>query len=58
MCMLYTCLILVIVLIGLVYGFRVLKDGFQKLKDTIHDSHHLDIHSRPFLKGFNTPPPL
>ncbi|CAN1167420.1 hypothetical protein LINPERPRIM_LOCUS18651 [Linum perenne] len=57
-CMLCTCLILVIVLIGLLFGFGVFKDGFHKLKDTVHDSHHLDFHSRPFLKGFNAPPPF
>ncbi|KAL9403073.1 hypothetical protein Peur_000045 [Populus x canadensis] len=65
MCMLCTCLILVVILIGLSFGFGVFKNGFHKLKD------HLDVcdpnaigsfcggggkASRPFL-GFPAPPP-
>ncbi|CAI0448598.1 unnamed protein product [Linum tenue] len=58
MCMLCTCLILVVVLIGMLFGFGVFKDGFHKLKDTVHVSDAADFHSRPFLKGFHAPPPF
>ncbi|CAN1838021.1 hypothetical protein LINPERHAP1_LOCUS35293, partial [Linum perenne] len=47
-----TCLILVIVLNSLLFGFGVFKDGFHKLKDTVHESYHLDIlrlHCSAFL---------
>ncbi|XP_050238562.1 uncharacterized protein LOC126688040 [Mercurialis annua] len=36
MCMMCTCLILVVIAIGLVFGFGVFKNGFHKLKDSIH----------------------
>ncbi|RXH85081.1 hypothetical protein DVH24_041849 [Malus domestica] len=35
-CMLCTCLILVVVLVGLLFGFGVFKNGFHKLKDTVN----------------------
>ncbi|KAF8082397.1 hypothetical protein N665_0827s0004 [Sinapis alba] len=35
-CMLCTCLVLVVVAIGLVFGFGVFKNGFHKIHDTIH----------------------
>ncbi|CAH8348917.1 unnamed protein product [Eruca vesicaria subsp. sativa] len=41
-CMLCTCLLLVVITIGLLFGFGVFKDGFHK----IHDSVHLDCDSR------------
>ncbi|CAN0921060.1 hypothetical protein LINGRAHAP2_LOCUS32402 [Linum grandiflorum] len=56
MCMMCTCVILVVVLIGLLFGFGVFKDGFHKLKDTVHQQD--DFHSRPFLRGFHAPPPF
>ncbi|KAI6690749.1 hypothetical protein NL676_027577 [Syzygium grande] len=62
-CMLCTCLILVVVLIGLLFGFGVFKHGFHKLKDTIHDCDPsggpagLCGGGRPFL-GFPAPPPF
>ncbi|XP_011650464.1 uncharacterized protein LOC105434787 [Cucumis sativus] len=34
-CMLCTCLILVVVAIGLLFGFGVFKDGFHKIKDKV-----------------------
>ncbi|KAJ6332506.1 hypothetical protein OIU77_008557 [Salix suchowensis] len=63
-CMLCTCVILVVILIGLSFGFGVFKNGFHKVKD------HIDVcdpnaigslcgggkASRPFL-GFPAPPP-
>ncbi|KAJ9173851.1 hypothetical protein P3X46_016945 [Hevea brasiliensis] len=51
MCMLCTCVILVAILIGLLFGFGVFKNGFHKLKDAIHP----DFNARPFL-GFNVAP--
>ncbi|CAN1141685.1 hypothetical protein LINPERPRIM_LOCUS25632 [Linum perenne] len=56
-CMLCTCLILVVVLIGFLFGFGVFKDGFHKVKDTVHYSSTVDFHSRPFLRNFPSPPP-
>ncbi|WZZ47842.1 hypothetical protein YC2023_044101 [Brassica napus] len=35
-CMLCTCLVLVVVAIGLVFGFGVFKNGYHKIHDTIH----------------------
>ncbi|XP_038685487.1 uncharacterized protein LOC119985301 [Tripterygium wilfordii] len=55
-CMLCTCLILVVILIGLLFGFGVFKNGFHKLKDTLHDSDP-NFTGRPFL-GFGAPPPF
>eukprot|EP00261_Vitis_vinifera_P016000 XP_010644653.1 PREDICTED: uncharacterized protein LOC104877630 [Vitis vinifera] len=63
MCMLCTCLILVVILIGFLFGFGVFKDGFHKLKDTFHDCQvgsnatHCSFSARPFL-GFAAPPPF
>ncbi|XP_030522450.1 uncharacterized protein LOC115735366 [Rhodamnia argentea] len=61
-CMLCTCLILVVVLIGLLFGFGVFKHGFHKLKDTINECDpnapaSLCGSGRPFL-GFAAPPPF
>ncbi|KAJ9187102.1 hypothetical protein P3X46_002598 [Hevea brasiliensis] len=57
MCMLCTCVILVVILIGLLFGFGVFKNGFHKLKDTIHvgDASHPNFNARPFL-GFDVAP--
>ncbi|POO02875.1 hypothetical protein TorRG33x02_009360 [Trema orientale] len=60
MCMLCTCVILVVVLIGFLFGFGVFKNGFHKIKDTV-DVCDPTLHgslcgSRPFL-GFHAPPP-
>ncbi|PKI54689.1 hypothetical protein CRG98_024889 [Punica granatum] len=54
-CMLCTCLILVVILIGLLFGFGVFKSGFHKLKDTVNvcDPAAGGICGRPFL----APPP-
>ncbi|KAG2682690.1 hypothetical protein I3843_11G203500 [Carya illinoinensis] len=54
-CMLCTCLILLVILIGLLFGFGVFKHGFHKLKDTIDlcDSNHC---GRPFF-GVPAPAP-
>ncbi|XP_054820019.1 uncharacterized protein LOC129319012 [Prosopis cineraria] len=35
MCMLCTCVILVVILIGLLFGFGVFTHGFHKIKDTL-----------------------
>lgn len=62
MCMFCTCLILVVILIGFLFGFGVFKDGFHKLKDVIHDcqldfnASHCASSPRPLL-GFPAPPP-
>lgn len=63
--MLCTCLILVVVLIGLLFGFGVFKHGFHKLKDAVNvcdpaaTSSGLCGGGRPFL-GYNpaAPPPF
>ncbi|GMJ16010.1 hypothetical protein HRI_005270200 [Hibiscus trionum] len=58
-CMLCTCLILVVVAIGLLFGFGVFKNGFHKLQDTIHVDYcdpKLSSCGRPFL-GYAPPPP-
>ncbi|KAJ8765073.1 hypothetical protein K2173_010551 [Erythroxylum novogranatense] len=39
-CMLCVCLIAVVILIGLLFGFGVFNHGFHKLKDAIHVSDH------------------
>ncbi|OAY59006.1 uncharacterized protein LOC122723048 [Manihot esculenta] len=54
MCMLCTCIILVVILIGMLFGFGVFKNGFHKLKDTVHLD--VDPNSRPFF-GFHLAPP-
>ncbi|XP_028109786.1 uncharacterized protein LOC114308398 [Camellia sinensis] len=57
MCMLCTCVILVVICIGMLFGFGVFKHGFHKLKDTLHDCDSINGTScsgRPFL---GTPPP-
>lgn len=60
-CMLCTCLILVVILIGLLFGFGVFKSGFHKLKDTVNvcDPSGGFCGGRPFL-GYNpaAPPPF
>nr|XP_009777617.1 PREDICTED: uncharacterized protein LOC104227150 [Nicotiana sylvestris]XP_016439362.1 PREDICTED: uncharacterized protein LOC107765253 [Nicotiana tabacum] len=35
-CMLCTCVVLIVVAIGFLFGFGVFKNGFHKLKDSIH----------------------
>ncbi|EEF31762.1 uncharacterized protein LOC8267683 [Ricinus communis] len=61
MCMLCTCVILVVIAIGLIFGFGVYKNGFHKLKDSIHVSGYDPASSytagtgRPFL-GYGVPP--
>ncbi|CAN6556195.1 unnamed protein product [Malus baccata var. baccata] len=63
-CMLCTCLILVVVLVGLLFGFGVFKNGFHKLKDTVNicdpnipGSYCGSRSGRPFL-GYAAPPPF
>ncbi|CAN8270135.1 unnamed protein product [Cochlearia groenlandica] len=46
-CMLCTCLILVVITIGFLFGFGVFKDGFHK----IHDPVHLDCDPRLGCSG-------
>ncbi|KAF3453255.1 hypothetical protein FNV43_RR03695 [Rhamnella rubrinervis] len=64
MCMLCTCVILVVILIGFLFGFGVFKNGFHKLKDTVHFCDPNVVGSlcatrtpsgRPFL-GYAAPP--
>ncbi|XP_065864502.1 uncharacterized protein [Euphorbia lathyris] len=63
MCMLCTCVILVVIAIGLVFGFGVFKNGFHKLKDTVHldVDHNFNYSStssgRPFFFPYHVPPP-
>ncbi|XP_015972894.1 uncharacterized protein LOC107496200 [Arachis duranensis] len=62
-CMLCTCLVLVVIAIGFLFGFGVFKHGFHKLKDSV--SYCDDCggggggggSGRPFL-GYPAPPPL
>ncbi|KAF8050359.1 hypothetical protein N665_1985s0004 [Sinapis alba] len=35
-CMLCTCLLLVVIAIGFLFGFGVFKDGFHKIQHTVH----------------------
>ncbi|XP_058114214.1 uncharacterized protein LOC131257333 [Magnolia sinica] len=64
MCRLCTCLILLVILIGLLFGFGVFKHGFHKLSETLHEcsggnetscSYHGG--GRPFL-GYGAPNPM
>ncbi|AET00864.1 hypothetical protein MtrunA17_Chr5g0447181 [Medicago truncatula] len=57
-CMLCVCLILVVITIGMLFGFGVFKNGFHKVKDTVHysESYGGGGGGRPFL-GY-APPPL
>ncbi|CAN4117825.1 unnamed protein product [Withania somnifera] len=50
--MLCTCLILLVLAIGLLFGFGIYKDGFHKLKHSVH----VDEGGRPFLV-YHSPPP-
>ncbi|KAJ6908328.1 hypothetical protein NC652_019532 [Populus alba x Populus x berolinensis] len=57
-CMMCTCVILAVILIGLVFGFGIYKNGFHKLKDAIHEcdsNGSLCGTGRPFL-GVAAPP--
>ncbi|CAN6559121.1 unnamed protein product [Malus baccata var. baccata] len=63
-CMLCTCLILVVVMVGILFGFGVFKNGFHKLKDTVNicdpsvpGSFCGAGSGRPFL-GYAAPPPF
>ncbi|OVA12337.1 hypothetical protein BVC80_1799g21 [Macleaya cordata] len=61
MCRICTCLILLVILIGLLFGFGVFKHGFDKLKDKMHvcDPTNGTFCSpgRPFLV-YGAPAPL
>ncbi|XP_020267899.1 uncharacterized protein LOC109843375 [Asparagus officinalis] len=53
-CCLCFLLVLVVALIGFVFGFGVFAHGFHKLKEMLHDEPSID--GRPFL-GFGVPAP-
>ncbi|KAJ4725405.1 putative Transmembrane protein [Melia azedarach] len=60
MCMCCICLIAVVILIGLLFGFGVFKKAFHKVKDNIHACDpnvrgSLCGTGRPFL-GYVPPP--
>ncbi|KAE9596414.1 hypothetical protein Lal_00048788 [Lupinus albus] len=58
-CMLCICLILVVITIGMLFGFGVFKHGFHKIKDTVSYCDYCGGGGgggRPFL-GY-APPPL
>ncbi|KAI4306265.1 hypothetical protein L6164_029558 [Bauhinia variegata] len=62
LCMICTCLILVVIAIGFVFGFGVFKHGFHRLKETISycdpsvpGSLCGNGSGRPFL-GYGSPP--
>ncbi|XP_042519631.1 uncharacterized protein LOC122093366 [Macadamia integrifolia] len=63
LCRLLTCLILLAVLIGLLFGFGVFKHGFNKLKSTMHYSDPVggtssySLSGRPMFLGNGTPVP-
>ncbi|KAK4723338.1 hypothetical protein R3W88_026117 [Solanum pinnatisectum] len=50
-CMLCICLFVLVVTIGLLFGFGVFKDGYHKLKHTVHVDE-----GRPFMGYHSTPP--
>ncbi|KAK1316493.1 hypothetical protein QJS10_CPA05g02103 [Acorus calamus] len=50
-------LLLVVVVVGLLFGFGVYTKGFHKLKDILHDED-LGPSRRPFITGFGAPPPF
>ncbi|XP_011097707.1 uncharacterized protein LOC105176561 [Sesamum indicum] len=54
-CCFCVCLVLLVIAIGMLFGFGVFKHGFHKLKDTLHDCD-AGACGRPFL-GFGAPPP-
>ncbi|KAJ0046414.1 uncharacterized protein LOC116138923 [Pistacia vera] len=59
MCMFCICLIAVVVLIGLLFGFGVFKKAFHKAKDTLHVCDP-NVHGSLCGKGrpfFNYVPP-
>ncbi|XP_077222826.1 uncharacterized protein LOC143856478 [Tasmannia lanceolata] len=61
-CRICTCLILVVILIGLLFGFGIFKHGFHKLKETLHDCNggngvSCSSSGRPFI-GYGAPVPL
>ncbi|KAG9159950.1 hypothetical protein Leryth_005697 [Lithospermum erythrorhizon] len=57
-CMLCSCVIMMVIVLGMIFGFGVFKHGFNKLKNTVHDDGD-DVFGggRPFL-GFTAPPPF
>ncbi|KAM6579178.1 uncharacterized protein LOC115724883 [Cannabis sativa] len=57
-CMFCTCVILVVVLIGLLFGFGVFKNGFHKIKDTVDysSSAGATANGRPFFPYYAPPP--
>ncbi|KAM6552496.1 hypothetical protein CsatB_013258 [Cannabis sativa] len=57
-CMFCTCVILVVVLIGLLFGFGVFKNGFHKIKDTVDysSSAGATTNGRPFFTYYAPPP--
>ncbi|KAL4185871.1 hypothetical protein AMTRI_Chr10g7990 [Amborella trichopoda] len=61
LCRICTCLILLIILIGLLFGFGVFKHGFHKLKECLHDCNgkaqmsYYPPPGRPFM--YNAPVP-
>uniref|UniRef100_A0A2N9FLL7 Uncharacterized protein n=1 Tax=Fagus sylvatica TaxID=28930 RepID=A0A2N9FLL7_FAGSY len=63
-CMLCTCLILVVIVIGMLFGFGVFKNGFHKVKDTVsfcdpnvHGTLCGTRTGRPFF-GYTAPAPF
>ncbi|KAI3466381.1 hypothetical protein Pfo_023044 [Paulownia fortunei] len=62
-CCFCMCVVLLVMAIGLLFGFGVFKHGFHKLKDTLHDCGSAAVNGsaatfcgRPFL-GSSAPPP-
>ncbi|KAL6538504.1 hypothetical protein OROGR_012492 [Orobanche gracilis] len=63
LCCFCMCVVLLVIAIGLLFGFGVFKHGFHKLKDTVHvydpaavDGAAAAFHGRPFL-GYGAPTP-
>ncbi|XP_043689889.1 uncharacterized protein LOC122640712 [Telopea speciosissima] len=69
LCRIFTCLIVLAVLIGLLFGFGVFKHGFDKLKSGIHYSDPVggiignattsySLSGRPLFLDYGAPVPL
>ncbi|MFS7922171.1 hypothetical protein Hanom_Chr03g00245871 [Helianthus anomalus] len=55
-CMMCACLILVVIAIGMLFGFGVFTKAFHKVHNDVHYSYSPGT-GRPFV-GFAAPPPF
>ncbi|XP_076904979.1 uncharacterized protein LOC143560588 [Bidens hawaiensis] len=54
-CMLCTCLIVVVIAIGMLFGFGVFSKAFHKVNNELHYSYSSPPTGRPFI-NFAAPP--